>query len=206
MRDSRTLLFEYTVEHGDTDPDGISFPANALSLNGATIKESGSERNAVITNSQITSRTNHRIDGGLELDPAQISSLGLLHGATAIDLTPTFAVNTTDYTAIVPTTVESLTIEVGTERGTTYTISPTDASNVDSGHQVQLTGTETVVTVTAQRPPRPDGVYTLTITKGTIQAEVSIESSVQTVAFHLDSFDFTVTRSPVTVAALDGAD
>ena len=37
-RGSQSLWFEYTVQEGDQDEDGISIPANALVLNGGTIK------------------------------------------------------------------------------------------------------------------------------------------------------------------------
>ena len=202
---NRNLLFEYKVASGDTDANGIAIPRNALNLNGATIRDSVNQRSAFTSNARVSSLSRHKVNGDLELSAAQISSLKLLSGATEVALTPTFAGGTNDYTASVPTSIETLTIEVTAATGVTTTISPADASDGDVGHQIQLSGTETDVTVTASNSPRPDRVYTVTITRGTVQAEVSIERSAPTVAFYLDGVDFTITRSTVTIAALDVA-
>ena len=58
--DTESLFFQYTVAEGDTDTDGISIDANQLSLNGGTIKDSGSNA-ATLTHTALTSQ--QKIDG-----------------------------------------------------------------------------------------------------------------------------------------------
>ena len=67
--DTERLFFQYTVAEGDTDTDGISIDANQLSLNGATIKDSGSNATikdsgsnaATLTHTALT--TQQKVDG-----------------------------------------------------------------------------------------------------------------------------------------------
>jgi hypothetical protein len=59
---STTLTFSYTVAAGDSDPDGISFTAGSLSLNGGTIRDVG-QIDATYSNGAITTAASHRIDG-----------------------------------------------------------------------------------------------------------------------------------------------
>lgn len=59
---SNTLTFSYTVASGDFDPDGISFTAGSLALNGGTIRDVGLI-NATYSNQAITTAASHRIDG-----------------------------------------------------------------------------------------------------------------------------------------------
>ena len=56
-----TMYFYYTVQSGDNDADGIAIPANALSLNGGTIKDR-SGNNAVLTHAALTADAKRKVD------------------------------------------------------------------------------------------------------------------------------------------------
>ena len=56
------MTFSYEVADDETDEDGVSIAANALSLNGGTIRDSAN-RNAGRTHSALASDAKHRVDG-----------------------------------------------------------------------------------------------------------------------------------------------
>ncbi len=59
---SATLLFNYTVVAGDTDTDGVSIPANVLSLpSGVTIKD-GVGKAATLTHGEVAAATEQIVD------------------------------------------------------------------------------------------------------------------------------------------------
>ena len=70
--DSRSLFFEYTVQSSDSDTDGISIAANALMLNGGTIKRFGGTSNAALSlgTHAISDSSDHKVDGSRETVPA----------------------------------------------------------------------------------------------------------------------------------------
>ena len=88
-------LFLYTVQKGDLDVNGVSIGANALRLNGATIKDPAGNT-AVLTHSAVTLSSNILVDAS----PATISSISFTsdpgsddtYGAgDRIDVTVTFS-------------------------------------------------------------------------------------------------------------------
>ena len=56
------VTFSYAVAADETDTDGVSIAANALSLNGGTIRDSANQ-NASRTHSALAADVNHRVDG-----------------------------------------------------------------------------------------------------------------------------------------------
>ena len=58
---SGNLKFRYTVVAADTDPDGVSIAANALSLNSGTLQDSGGT-NAVITHAAVAASSTKRVN------------------------------------------------------------------------------------------------------------------------------------------------
>ena len=56
------VTFSYEVADDETDTDGVSIAANALSLNGGTIRDSAN-RAAGLTHSALADDANHRVDG-----------------------------------------------------------------------------------------------------------------------------------------------
>ena len=62
------LIFEYTVQASDVDTDGISSPANAISLNGGSITAADGITDADLTHDGETEPT-YRVDGSLLTAP-----------------------------------------------------------------------------------------------------------------------------------------
>ena len=64
--DSAALVFSYTVVAGDNDADGVSWRADALSLNGGTIKFMTSvvanQVDAALTHAAKTAQSDHKVD------------------------------------------------------------------------------------------------------------------------------------------------
>ena len=61
---TRSLTFRYPVVPGDVDTNGISIAANALTLNGGSIRLSGGTVNARLTLTRtFTNSASHRVDG-----------------------------------------------------------------------------------------------------------------------------------------------
>ena len=200
MTGNRTLNFSHTVGASDRDDNGLAIPANALKLNGATIETTANQRDAVISNTQLSTRGGHRVRGDQTLDAARLSALALTAGGSALTLSPTFAGNTRAYTASFEGSLEQVTVAATGAEGGSVTITPADADTQTAGHQVALTGNQTVITVTASRSPRPDGAYTLTLNREI--ATVTIASSVSQSTMYLENLPFTVTRTPETAAPL----
>ncbi|MCX8520163.1 MAG: Ig-like domain-containing protein, partial [Rhodoferax sp.] len=57
-------FFRYTVQSGGTDTDGISIAANALDLNGATIKDTSANANAItsFTSAAVSDDADYKVD------------------------------------------------------------------------------------------------------------------------------------------------
>ncbi|PUE47864.1 hypothetical protein B9Z47_08355 [Limnohabitans sp. 2KL-1] len=55
------LTFTYTVQAGENDPNGISIDANALTLNGGTIKDAQGN-NAILSTPPVTDNTDFKVD------------------------------------------------------------------------------------------------------------------------------------------------
>ena len=69
-----TLYFEYTVQAADRDTDGISIAANALSLNGGTIKAvADGITDANVTHDTVTSH--HTVDGSQTRTAAKVGAI-----------------------------------------------------------------------------------------------------------------------------------
>ena len=63
--DGRELSFRYEVQPQDQDTDGISIPANALILNGGSIRSAaGVDAGLNLGTHAITDAPNHKVDGG----------------------------------------------------------------------------------------------------------------------------------------------
>ena len=68
-RGSQNLWFEYKVQEGDHDEDGISIPANALALNGGTITAADGVTDADLTHAAVAER-GPKVNGSLISPPA----------------------------------------------------------------------------------------------------------------------------------------
>ena len=66
-----TVAFWYTVQSADSDPNGVGFGANALTLNGGTIKVAGGSTDAALDlgSHAIMDSGDHKVDGSRESAP-----------------------------------------------------------------------------------------------------------------------------------------
>ena len=61
---TKKLVFEYEVEEGDEDTDGIKISSDQLALNGGTIvQKDKTTRNASLTHVSVPTDANHKVDG-----------------------------------------------------------------------------------------------------------------------------------------------
>ena len=64
------ILFRYEVQADDMDADGIGIAANALTLNGGTIRSlTGTDANLDLGNQAVTAARGHSVDGSLVIGP-----------------------------------------------------------------------------------------------------------------------------------------
>ena len=73
----RRVRFEYTVQEGDRDEDGISIPANALSLNGGTIKAADSTTDADLTHEEVAPERDKKVDGSSDVAPPRVRDISI---------------------------------------------------------------------------------------------------------------------------------
>ena len=68
--DSRVFIFIYEVQQGDMDSDGISVAADALSLNGGTIRDAGgNDAELDLGEYAISNDGDHKVDGSIDRAP-----------------------------------------------------------------------------------------------------------------------------------------
>ncbi len=65
-----TLLFEYVVQPSDADDDGISVPANALTLNGGSIRAVDDNSDASLSHDGLADDPTRKVDGTRSDDQA----------------------------------------------------------------------------------------------------------------------------------------
>ncbi len=70
-----TLYFDYTVQAGDRDEDGISVPANALELNGGTITAADGTTDADLTHASVGPERDRKVDGRSDVTPPRVTAI-----------------------------------------------------------------------------------------------------------------------------------
>ena len=81
------LFFRYYVKASDRDDDGISIPANAVRLNGGSIRDSGGN-DADLTHEAVPDYPQRKVDGHLDAIP---TITDVLHGTRPRDSGDTFS-------------------------------------------------------------------------------------------------------------------
>ena len=185
---STTLMFEYQVQSADRDDDGIDIDNNALELNGGTIKDAWG-RNVALSYTGSGELVDQQVDGSQTPNPARLTALSL----TGITLDPAFNESTTSYSANVGYDVFMTRVRTTPENNGTVTIMPADADANELGHQVALETGVNEITITVRRDGRPDGTYTVTVTRAS--TTVSIAAGAPSATYRLEDVEFTVTRA-----------
>ena len=191
---SSRLVFEYEVQQGDIDGDGIHLEDNGLVLNGATIKDTHSGRDAVLLYTGGI-QGSHLVVGSAVPAPIELTSLAL----SGITLSPAFAATTTSYSASVDYDAFETTVTAVATAGSVR-ILPADADST-SGHQVALASGANEITITASKNGITSPTYTVTVTRAS--TTVSIAGGASSATYRLEDVDFTVTRAEKSGQALD---
>ncbi|MDE0225767.1 MAG: hypothetical protein OXP28_11580 [Gammaproteobacteria bacterium] len=118
-----SLYFDYVVQAGDRDEDGISFAANALSLGGGTIRSADGTTDADLTHDAVPSWGGHKVNGDLASPPVVIGiSLWSPAKGDTYELGETINVRVDFHRAVTVTGSPQLALTIGTQtRHAAYT-------------------------------------------------------------------------------------
>ncbi|SFP88984.1 cadherin repeat domain-containing protein, partial [Pseudomonas borbori] len=86
---STALLFQYSVQDGDTDTNGIAIPANALELNGGTLKDAAGN-DALLSHDAVADNASYQVD---------TTAPSVTSGAVAAAISENIGAGQTVYTA-----------------------------------------------------------------------------------------------------------
>jgi methionine-rich copper-binding protein CopC len=146
-----TLSFQYTVQAGDNDANGISIDANALHANGGTLRDAGGA-DATLTHAAVSDNAAYMVD---TTAPTLSSSSPADHGqqvALGSNIELTFSEDVF---------AGSGNIVISSGTGDTRTISITDTS------QVTISGTHVTINPTADLLPTT--TYTVQVDAGALK-------------------------------------
>ena len=108
---SKVLTFQYTIQSGQADTNGISIAANQITLNSGTMKD-GNGNNATLIHDAITDNSTYKVDTTGPAAPtlAELSTTDIADGqmSAAEAVTTTFQVTLTSTSAVAGDTVELL--------------------------------------------------------------------------------------------------
>lgn len=119
------LVFAYTIVAGDTDTNGISIGANALALNGGTIKDAVLN-NATITHSSVADNTSHKVDTTAPSAPTLSPTDNATGVAIGANLTATFAESIQFHSVV------SITIKKTSDNSTVHAFTEADIAGAIS--------------------------------------------------------------------------
>ena len=74
----QSLYFSYTVQASDRDEDGVSIAANALTLNGATIKAAEGAAAADLTHEALAAQPGSKVNGSLVGPPPTVEEISFV--------------------------------------------------------------------------------------------------------------------------------
>ena len=126
---STSLVFQYTIQTGDTDSNGISIGSDALALNSATIRDAA-ENNATLTHSSVGNNSGFMVD----TTPPTVDSVAIT-GGTNMQNNFLNAADKTGSSDVVSATVtfSELVNKTGTPKLTLAIGSDNETANYDSG-------------------------------------------------------------------------
>ena len=136
----QSMHFEYTVQGPDRDEDGISIPANALLLNGGTIKSADGTTDADLTHGPVADKWRSKVNGGSSMPPGvrEISFISSPAKADTYELGETIEVLVEFDRAVTVTGIPHLALIIGTRtRLATYSVSWRDARYVQFSYAVR---------------------------------------------------------------------
>ena len=116
--DDRYAYFSYTVQAGDRDEDGISIPANALLLNGGTIKAADGTTDADLTHASVAPERGRKADGSSDVTPPRVMAFSFVSSPATGDtygLGETVEVEVEFDGAVTATGSPQVALTIGTE-------------------------------------------------------------------------------------------
>ena len=134
-----SLYFDYTVQERDRDADGISIAANALSLNGGTIRAADGTTEADLTHGAVASWGRHKVNGTLASPPV-VSNIFFRSPANGdtYELGETIDVRVDFHRAVTVTGSPQVALTIGTQtRHAAYTSSWRDGRILTFSYAVQ---------------------------------------------------------------------
>ena len=193
INNNTRMRFKYTVQQGDSDTNGLSIVANALELNGGTIKSFfDSTVDAVITHNAVLTRSAQKVNGGSVTAPRILSTRVLFPGTrTGEDVSLGYRIRieiTFDRRVRIAGALPRMRLTVGTEtryadyddiRGNlllrfSYRVQAADRDTDGVGapaNAFDLNGG----TVTSD----VDGATAATITYGAVSTAINVDGSIQ---------------------------
>ena len=135
----QSLYFDYTVQERDRDADGISIAANALSLNGGTIRAADGTADADLTHDAVAARSGQKVNGSLASPPA-VTSIGFFSPASGdtYELGETIELLVEFHRAVTVSGSPLLALTIGTEtRQAAYSTSWRDGRVLQFSYTVQ---------------------------------------------------------------------
>ena len=135
----QSLYFDYIVQERDRDEDGISIAANALSLDGGTIRAADGTAAADLTHDAVAASSGQKVNGSLASPPA-VTSIGFLSPATGdtFELGETIGLLVEFHRAVTVSGSPLLALTIGTQtRHAAYSTSWRDGRVLQFSYTVQ---------------------------------------------------------------------
>ena len=194
----RSLYFDYTVQEGDRDDDGISVAADALSLNGGAIRAADGTTDADLSHDAVAARRGHKVNGALASPPV-VNSIVFFNPARSdtYELGETVALGVEFHRAVTVTGSPRLALIIGAQtRHAAYSTSWGDGRFLHFSYAVQ------------EGDRDEDGIAipanALALNGGTITAAGGTASADLTHAAESPWHDGKVDGSLVTIPAVEG--
>ena len=124
------LVFQYTIQAGETDSDGISIGQDVLALNSGTIRDAAGN-NATITHSSVAANTSYKVDTTApSVSTFTLSDTALKVGDTAL-VTLEFSEAVTSFSSADDITVATGTLATMSSSGNVWTGTFTPTANTE---------------------------------------------------------------------------
>ena len=139
-RGGQSLYFDYNVQESDRDEDGISIAANALSLDGGTIRAADGTSQADLTHGAVAAGSGHKVNGSLASPPV-VKSIYFSNPARGdtYELGESIALLVEFHRAVTVTGSPVLALNIGTQtRQAAYSMSWRDGLFLQFSYAVQM--------------------------------------------------------------------
>ena len=185
------VVFSYTVQDSDNDPNGISIGANKLALNGGTIKDAigtccpgGSDAN--LAHSAVADDAEHKVGSSMQQSLSTDATLKELT-LSGIDF-GAFASGTESYTAAVPYSVYRTAIIPSVNHSGARYVTRRGGIKDSDGIIYLATGSNVITVEVTAEDGQTTKTYTVTVTREAASTDASLKwlSLIVGVNFNID--------------------